>query len=99
VPKAYAGIWCFNAVHPDPKFRMMLEEPKITPEELSTIQAKTLVLAGQRDLVRRQETDLIAASIPGSEKRILASEGHGSYIVHNRKIGDLLLAWLSRTGF
>ena len=97
--KAYAAIRCVNAVHPDPMLRMMLEEPAITAQELSTIQAETLVLAGQHDLVLRRETDLIASSIPRSEKRILAAEGHGSYIVHNRKIGDLLFAWLSRTGF
>ena len=86
-----------NLLRPDPKLTLMEEEPHITPEELGAIQAKALVLAGMHDAVVQEETELIAASIPDSELRILPSETHGSYIVHSRKIGDLLFAWLNRT--
>lgn len=94
-----AMIAFLHALKPDPKLRLMLEEPWITSDELGTVQAETLILAGSEDAVRKQETELIHASVPRSEMRILAGETHGSYIVHNRKIGDILFAWLSRTHY
>ncbi|MBR2794676.1 MAG: alpha/beta hydrolase [Solobacterium sp.] len=90
-------IAVINRLMKDPKLTLMETEPHITPEELGRIKARTLVLAGQHDVILESETRLIAASIPGSELRILPAEDHGSYIVHNRKIGDILFAWLSRT--
>lgn len=80
----------------DEKIRLMLREPNIDPEDLRAIKARTLVLAGAHDLVRQSETERIAAYIPNAELRILPSEGHGSYIVHTRKIADILLGWLNR---
>ena len=80
----------------DPKIRLMLEEPQITSEELSCIKARTLVLAGSRDLVRETETRQIAESIPGAELRILKGEGHGSYIVHSEKIARILQEFLGK---
>jgi pimeloyl-ACP methyl ester carboxylesterase len=67
------------------KLRLMLKEPDIRPEQLQTIRAKTLVLAGEKDLVSEEETRLIAENIPGAQLRILRGEGHGSYIVHSTK--------------
>ncbi|MBQ1468406.1 MAG: alpha/beta hydrolase [Solobacterium sp.] len=79
----------------DPKIRLMLEEPQITDEDLSVIKARTLVLAGSKDLVRETETRQIAEGIPGAELRILNGEGHGSYIVHSEKIAQILRQFLS----
>lgn len=78
------------AVKKDPKVRLMLTEPDIRGEELAGIPARTLVLAGSRDLVSEKQTKQIAAGIPGAELRILEGEDHGSYIVHNRKIGEII---------
>ncbi len=43
---------------------LMVNEPNVTPEELAGIQAKTLVIAGKRDMIKEEHTRLIAASIP-----------------------------------
>lgn len=75
----------------DPKMILMLREPWIGDDILHSIQAKTLVLAGSKDLVTEKETRAIAAGIPGAELRILKGEGHGSYIVHKTKIADIIL--------
>ena len=80
----------------DPKLRLMLEEPHITEDELKTIKARTLILAGSRDAVKEEETIQIAKGVPNATLRILDGETHGSYIVHSRKIGDLLAGWLSQ---
>ena len=74
----------------DPKMTLMLREPWIGDDVLHSIKAKTLVLAGSRDLVTEKETRAIAAGIPGAELRILQGEGHGSYIVHKTKIGEII---------
>ena len=49
----------------------MLTEPDISAEELGRIRARTLVLAGSRDLVKESDTKFIATRIPGAKFRIL----------------------------
>ena len=45
---------------------LMVNDPNVRPEELSAIQAKTLVLAGTKDMIKEEHTRLIARSIPDS---------------------------------
>ena len=75
----------------DPKIRLMLDEPHITPEQLAQIKVPTVVMAGEKDLVRREETGKIAGSIPGAKLRIIEGEGHGSYIVNSSRIADIIM--------
>ena len=82
-----------NVIHKDDKIALMLREPHIMDENLKNIQARTLVLAGSSDVVSAKETAHIAKMIPHAEMRILAGEGHGSYVIHNRKIADIILAF------
>lgn len=82
-----------NFLHRSDRIGLMLKEPHITDEILGNIKARTLVLAGSKDLVREEVTRHIADAIPHAELRILAGEGHASYIVHNRKIADIILAF------
>ena len=74
----------------DTKLELMLKEPHISDEELSVIKARTLVLAGSKDLVTESETRHIAGCIPGARLEILEGEGHGSYIMHKTKIANLI---------
>ncbi len=53
---------------------LMVNDPNIAPEELSAIQARTLVIAGTRDMIREDHTRLMAASIPGAELVILPGD-------------------------
>lgn len=46
---------------------LMVNDPNVSPEELAGIQAKTLVIAGTNDMIRKDHTELIARSIPGAE--------------------------------
>ena len=43
---------------------LMVNEPDVTPAELTAIRAKTLVIAGTRDMIKEAHTRLIAESIP-----------------------------------
>ncbi len=75
----------------DGKMKMMLKEPHITSKELGSIQCPSVVIAGEKDLVNETETREIALSIPDAKLMILPGEGHGSYIVHQTRIADLIL--------
>ena len=55
---------------------MLLREPNITPDQLKKITAKTLVLAGEHDLILEKHTRFIAACIPGAELQILQGQDH-----------------------
>ncbi len=46
---------------------LMVNEPNVSPNELSKIQADTLVIAGTKDLIKEEHTKLIASNIPNSK--------------------------------
>ena len=72
---------------------LMVKEPRISPSELAGLRVPTLVIAGNRDMIRDSHTRLIAASIPDAELRII--EG-GHFIAaenserFNREVLDFL---------
>jgi len=72
------------------KWKLMLEEPDITEEQLSRITVPTLVLAGERDIIKEGHTRRIAGAIPGARLRILLREGHSSYVINSPKLYGIL---------
>lgn len=75
-------------------FKLMLEEPNISFEELRKIKTSTVIFVGERDIVKLEHTKLIADNIKGSVLEIIKGEGHGSYIVHREKIYNLMKKYL-----
>jgi pimeloyl-ACP methyl ester carboxylesterase len=59
---------------------LMVNDPDVRPEELARIRAKTLVVAGTRDMIREDHTRLIAAGIPGSSLAFV----EGDHFVANK---------------
>ena len=59
---------------------LMVNDPNVNPEELSRIQNKTLVIAGDNDMIKDQHTRLIAQFIPGAELCIL----QGNHFIANK---------------
>jgi pimeloyl-ACP methyl ester carboxylesterase len=74
--------------------RMLIEEPDISDAELQNIRAKSLIIAGSRDLILRNETDHIAAKIPDAEEMILPGHTHRSYLKKNDLLGNIILNWV-----
>jgi pimeloyl-ACP methyl ester carboxylesterase len=72
------------------KFRMMLEEPDISREDLKKISIPVLVLAGEKDLVKEENTKFIAENISDSTLKILEKENHMSYVVHSPKLYKII---------
>ncbi|WP_072805751.1 alpha/beta fold hydrolase [Rhodococcoides yunnanense] len=52
-------------------------EPDIDPSALAAITAPTLVIAGDRDVIRAEHSRLIATSIPSGQLCVVPGAGHG----------------------
>lgn len=70
----------------DEKLRLMLTQPHITTKMLQKINIPVLVLAGEKDMVRRSDTRFIAEHISDSRLCILKGETHASYVCHSKKV-------------
>ena len=55
---------------------LMIHWPQIRPEELEYITAPTLVLAGERDLIKEEHTRMIAQKIPHAQLEIIPKANH-----------------------
>lgn len=91
---------CLKAIKKDyetyarPSDLLMLTEPEITKEELKGIRSKTLVLAGEHDLVHRGHTYSIASAIPNSRLIILADHDHYDYVIRSVRLKDIIRDFL-----
>lgn len=76
------------------KFKMILEEPNITSAELQKINIPTIILVGEKDIVKINHTKLINENIKNSKLEIISKETHGSYITNSSKIYNILKKYL-----
>ncbi len=59
---------------------LMVNDPNVKAEELSCIQNPTLVIAGEKDMIKDSHTRLIAKSIPGAMLSIIS----GNHFIANK---------------
>ena len=88
--RAYMEIRWEHRQDPNIYNTILLTEPHIPAEDLRAIHARTLVVAGSRDIIRERNTRFIAETIPGAELLILPGEDHGSYVNHSDKIAYII---------
>lgn len=74
----------------DKRTKMMLAEPNITKQQLGSVKSKTLVVAGEFDIIKYKETQFIAENIPNTELKIMKGKSHGDYIIHKTDMADLI---------
>lgn len=60
---------------------LMVNEPNISPAELSKITAPTLVICGKRDMIKESHTKEIAGNIPNAKLSIIK----GNHFVANKR--------------
>ncbi|MGN1013730.1 MAG: alpha/beta fold hydrolase [Butyricicoccus sp.] len=68
---------------------LMVNDPNLSPADISTISAQTLVIAGTHDMVKTRHTRLIADSIPNSTLCILSGDhfvANKQYAAFNRAV-------------
>lgn len=78
----------------DPKIKLMLEQPHINDYTLQKIKARTLVLAGSKDMIKESHTINIAHQIRDSKLMILKGESHSSYVVNSTKLVPVILKFI-----
>ena len=59
---------------------LMVNDPNVAPEELTGIKAPTLVIAGNKDMIKEDHTRRIASCIPNAQLVIL----RGNHFVANK---------------
>lgn len=59
---------------------LMVKDPNVRPEELKHLTARTLVIAGSRDMIKEAHTRLIYESLPNARLVIL----HGNHFIANK---------------
>lgn len=72
---------------------LMVNEPNVSLEELAKIQARTLVIAGTRDMIKEEHTKLIASAIPDAKLSII----EGSHFIARKNaavFNERVLAFL-----
>ena len=75
-------------------FKMMCEEPNIQINDLEKIKIPTIILAGEKDVIKLKHTKLIANKIKNSKLEIIKNENHGSYIIHTDKIFNIIKKYI-----
>ncbi|MEI7885091.1 MAG: alpha/beta hydrolase [Clostridia bacterium] len=77
------------------QYEIMVLEPNFSMQELAEINIKTLVIAGEHDLIYQKHTELIAKSIKNARLEIIKKTGHfllkQEYSIVNSIIIDFLL--------
>lgn len=74
--------------------QLMIDEPKITQQQLMNIKAKALIIAGDNDVILPSHTAYIAKEIPKAKVKIYKNASHSIPIEHpeelNKDIEDFL---------
>ncbi len=63
-----------NAKHNAEMLGLMVKEPNIAPESLAKIENSTLVIVGEKDMIKSSHTKLICEKIPHSELKIIPGD-------------------------
>jgi pimeloyl-ACP methyl ester carboxylesterase len=56
--------------------RLMLDHPHSDPRRLEKITVPTLIINGEKDIIRDEHSKLIAASLPNARRAIIPGVGH-----------------------
>lgn len=83
----------------EPLVKMMQNEPTMTPQDMQTILAPSLIMSGEHDLILEDHTRLIGENIPDARVKIIPGEDHGSYICNSPKLAALLLDFFNEIGY
>jgi len=74
-----------------PYYKMMIEEPNILSKDLKKITNETLILAGEFDLIKQSQQEVINRNIKNSKLMILKDKNHDNYIVNTSYLKDILM--------
>ena len=73
---------------------LMVNDPNIEADDLTSINVPTLVMAGTEDLILKEHTELIASKIPGAELAFVEGDhfcAKGNPDAFNEVVGEFLM--------
>lgn len=70
--------------------RLMVEQPNITLEQLKTIQAPTLVIGGDHDVILEEHTMQIYKALPKAYLWILPNSGHATLLAYKNEFNAVV---------
>jgi len=73
---------------------MWKTEPHFSPRELASIRAKTMICAGDHDVIRREHTDALARAIPHAVEWIVPDASHSAMMEKPDSVNARVLAFL-----
>ena len=74
---------------------MWRTQPNFTAAELGSIRARTLIAAGEHDVVRRAHSEALARVIPGARLWIVPGASHGAMIEKPELVNGIVLEFLA----
>jgi pimeloyl-ACP methyl ester carboxylesterase len=77
-------------------FRMASTEPTLTPVDLGKVGARTLVMAGDDDMVSAEHTLAMYRAIPGSELAVVPGTSHILIIEKPELCNEIILDFLTK---
>ena len=78
------------------KLKLMLTGPHIPEGTLNAIRVPVLIAAGEKDVVRLQETLRIRNAIPGAELRIFDGADHDGYVAGSARLANTVRVFAAR---
>lgn len=75
-------------------FKLMVKEPNISINELHEIEVPTILIAGEKDIVKEKHTKLIAQNIRNCKLEIIKKANHSNYVVYNYKLYEILKKYI-----
>jgi len=72
------------------KMRLMLTQPNITADDLKKIITPTIVLYGEKDIVKLADSQVVVDNAANAKLIVIPKENHGSYIADNQKLHNIL---------
>lgn len=73
-----------------PYIKLMLDEPVIRKKDIKSVTLKTLILVGEKDVIKPKHTLKLHHMLEKSKLAILEDETHDSFVVHSTKLAPYI---------
>lgn len=74
---------------------LMINEPQLRFDDLKKIQSPTLVIAGEKDMIKTSHTKMIAATLPNAQLAIISNADHFCAFKQALKFNEIVLDFLN----
>lgn len=94
--KSYNFIKSYYDKTKSPYFKLMLEAPNIEVEDIKNINNPTLLIAGEKDIIKKELYEKMAQTLPNNKMIILDKQNHDSYVKDNDMLYPILMEFLEK---